>query len=192
MAESLEIKVEGDAKVKVLSSGPGGTEHLLKEAVDDIADRIEADAKAQAPQGETGELKAHPTDRTNTVVGTVEARAPLFGGGFAIQGPLGFVKGRGDVGGRDVVHIVIEVAKEPKHAIWVHEGTGIFGEHHTPIVPRTANFLVFRYHGKKYRRKFVFGQQPQPFLTEAYEYVDRTYVPRRVERLREEIAFLFS
>lgn len=188
----VKVRVEGDLdKVKIFSVGDAEVGHLIKDATDDIADKIEERAKFFAPVGKTGELKAHPTKR-DKLTGVVEGRAPLFGGGFAIQGPLGFVKGVGETPGRTVSHIVISIPDHPKHAIWVHEGTGIFGPHHSPIVPRSSPFLVFKGNHGWIRTRSVRGQSPQPYLEKAYLEVDASYVPSRVERLRAEIDVLLG
>jgi hypothetical protein len=74
------------------------------------------------------------------------------------------------------------------HAYWVHQGTGIYGPHHHPIVPRVAPYLVFHWHGRRWEKKSVRGQQPQPFLTEAYVYVNNIYAPAKVSQLRAQLS----
>jgi hypothetical protein len=83
---------------------------------------------------------------------------------------------------------IIRVGSPLQYAKWIHEGTGIYGPHKTPIVPVTAKALKFRA-GKmmgplpagvknlpKNKRGFVFaksvkGVPPTPFLTNAMKQV---------------------
>ncbi len=77
-----------------------------------------------------------------------------------------------------------------KHAMWVHDGTGIYGPKRTPIRPRRAKLLVFRPYRligpvksgkrglipKKYGRRTVAvaqvrGMPRTPFLTEPFKVV---------------------
>lgn len=61
------------------------------------------------------------------------------------------------------------------YAECVHEGTGLYGPHHTPIVPVTREFLKFKPKNpaaSKDKRSYIFrrsvkGQKPQPFLADA-------------------------
>ena len=57
------------------------------------------------------------------------------------------------------------------YAIFVLRGTGIYGPHGTPIKPRTAEYLVFRWPrvgpGLFYAKQ-VRGQRRQPFLQNAF------------------------
>lgn len=86
-----------------------------------------------------------------------------------------------------------------KYALWVHNGTGIFGPTGTPIRPKRAKFLVFVPSGKnvgarqlgdprrraKSRRtgavfaRSVVGQPRTPFLVEPFRIV-MTGVPIRI------------
>lgn len=63
-----------------------------------------------------------------------------------------------------------------RYAIWVHNGTGIYGPRQTKIVPKTANVLAWRSttHGAKRGKyagwafaKSVKGMKPNPFLKNA-------------------------
>jgi hypothetical protein len=133
---------------------------------------------------------------------SIETRAPSFGGGFTVRGAGGrFVRGGAtrEPGRRpssfagipegEFDQIDITVAREPRHAIWVHDGTGIYGPHRSPIVPRRAKNLVFRSHktGRRFVLPSVKGQKPQPFLDEAFVIINNTYIPVRIEKLRLEI-----
>jgi phage gpG-like protein len=81
---------------------------------------------------------------------------------------------------------VARVGTNVKYAIWVHEGTGIYGPRKTPIRPRNARVLRWpvknqsgqgarRYKGGKTSAfayaKQVKGVRPRPFLREALERV---------------------
>lgn len=51
----------------------------------------------------------------------------------------------------------------PEYALFVALGTGIYGEHKTPIVPKRAQFLRFVIGGKVIYTKSVKGQKPNPY-----------------------------
>lgn len=61
------------------------------------------------------------------------------------------------------------VGTKVKYAIWVHEGTGIYGPRGMLIRPKKAQFLVFRPKGSAQiiRAKSVRGMRPRPFLRDA-------------------------
>lgn len=64
---------------------------------------------------------------------------------------------------------VVLIGTNVRYARWVHDGTGIYGPHHTPIVPRRAKFLRFRPRGSSryvYARS-VKGMRPNPFMRNA-------------------------
>lgn|SRR5512144_2501453 len=56
-----------------------------------------------------------------------------------------------------------------KHAVWVHQGTGIYGPRGVPIRPKTAKVLVFKPKGstKNLYVKSVKGMKGRPFLRDA-------------------------
>jgi hypothetical protein len=56
-----------------------------------------------------------------------------------------------------------------RYAVWVHEGTGIYGPRHRRITPKSHKYLRFRPRGS---RKFVYaksvvGMRPTPFMRNA-------------------------
>lgn len=55
------------------------------------------------------------------------------------------------------------------YAMYVHEGTGIYGPVGHPIVPRRARFLVFEWHGQTWFLRSVRGQKPNPFADRAMD-----------------------
>ena len=185
----ITAKIEGDDVLVKGIFNSAKARHLLRDAVEDIADAIETEAKRQAPKGETGKLKLHPVDRDDTTIGIITGIA-AFGGGISIRGARGRFVGavsRGSPFGNVVARTSLTIADEPEYAKWVHTGTGIYGPYKTPIVPRTAPLLVFKYKGRSWGLKSVKGQKAQPFLREAYFIINRTFVPIRIEQLRTEI-----
>ena len=190
---------------------------LTAEAIRAIAEAIRDEASIQAPEGETGALKEHPVDihhlqRYGSAYvgvrgipglsyGEIVTEFPSYGGGLTVRGAGGrFVKGgslqapgtRGVISypgsaGHTVEELEITVAEEPHYAIWVHDGTGIYGKHHARIVPTTQRHLIFKRYGKKFKVDSVEGQRPNPYLERAFLYVNRTFVPARIEELRNSI-----
>lgn len=144
---------------------------LIEEAVEDIADAIETEARRRAPIGEStpdprrpppGRLKEHPVERSKGIIGVIST-APAFGGGLSIKGAggrfVGAAKGNitpGDIFAREV----ITLPEIPEHAKWVHDGTGIYGPRNSPIKPRTADSLVFYWRKRWNKVPTVRGQNP--------------------------------
>lgn len=65
------------------------------------------------------------------------------------------------------------VGTNVKHAIWVHNGTGIYGPRGMRIRPKTAKFLKFKPKGSN---KFVYaksvrGMKARPFLRDALKVI---------------------
>lgn len=181
-----------------------------RDAIFDIAERIEAEARRQAPVGDTGQLSRHPVDLEHDIRiqdeffqeeqrGGVVTDIPLFGGGTALRGRGGRFVRRAPAGlavgtvipeirgvfqpGRAFVRVAVKVAEVPRHAIWVHDGTGIYGPRRHVIVPRFAPYLKFSIDGRIFRRRWVKGQRPQPFLSNAFAVVNGTYIPLRLREL---------
>jgi HK97 gp10 family phage protein len=68
------------------------------------------------------------------------------------------------LGGKPAVRVGTNVY----YALFVHDGTGIYGPHGMPIVPRTAKVLMWRTKGgKKIFALKVKGMEPNPFLKDA-------------------------
>jgi hypothetical protein len=63
----------------------------------------------------------------------------------------------------------IRVGSNEKYALWVEEGTGIYGPHHSPIIPRHTHFLVFKPKGSSVYvfAKSVKGRPATPYLRPA-------------------------
>lgn len=67
-------------------------------------------------------------------------------------------------------YLTMRVGSGQYYALWVHDGTGIYGPRATKIKPKTAKYLVFRW--KKMGNKLVFfksvkGMKPNPYLKNA-------------------------
>lgn len=94
----------------------------------------------------------------------------------------------------------IAVGYGAPYAKWVEAGTGIWGPHRTPILPKQGNFLRFKAFDPKKRpgkRPFLFrhsvlGQVPQRFMLKAYMDTNRLYVPTRTQVLKNQIARALS
>jgi hypothetical protein len=165
MADFIRVEQRGDENIfDVIGNMPDKAVRLLRATIEDIADRIESQAIINAPE-DTGELKAHAVERVDNK--------------RRIQGPGGLV-----------VRSVLSVPKTPVYAKWVHDGTGIYGPKGTPIVPKKANFMRFQIDGKWFAKRSVRGQRPQPYLKEAAETVERTYVPVKIAELRAKLETL--
>lgn len=65
----------------------------------------------------------------------------------------------------------VRVGTSVAYAIYVHEGTGLYGPKHQVIRPRTAKVLAFKMksggNSKKIFARFTRGMQPNPFLKDA-------------------------
>lgn len=83
--------------------------------------------------------------------------------------------------------IAVGLRRQPKHGIFVHEGTGVFGPTKSPIFAGPGNVFVFHKEGTTRFRRFLWGQRPQPFIAEAVAMAESTYIPFRVIELGAEI-----
>jgi len=165
MAEFIRVEQGKNEDIfDLIGDMPDKALRYLRAAIEDIADEIEAVATANAPE-DTGVLKANAVARRD-----LKRR---------VQGPGGLV-----------VKSEISVPKEPVYAKWVHDGTGIYGPKGTPIVPRRAKFMRFQIDGKWFAKTSVLGQKPQPYLKEAVEEVERSFVPVKLAELRAKLETL--
>lgn len=87
----------------------------------------------------------------------------------------------------DSVTARISLTSRPRHALWVHEGTGLFGPRHSPIVSPRGNLMTFIANGRRVFTRSTVGQRPQPFFREAVEAMRHTYIPARMKQLGLEI-----
>lgn len=179
---------------------------FLKDHVDDLADEVASKAKELAPRGPTNRLKTegvvvHKEDfeipGEGRPGGELVTEVAAFGGGHSVRGAGGrftaatkeFSPGHifSGVLTNHTYQAFVELNPLIRHAKWVHQGTGLYGPYHSPIVPVRAPRLVFYWHGRKWRKRSVRGQKPQPFLDQAYEYVRNVYEPAKLSVLRAEI-----
>ena len=84
----------------------------------------------------------------------------------------------------------VGVMRTAPYAIWVHEGTGIFGSHRRPIRPRMGNIMAFDILGHTVFTRSVKGQRANPFFRRAFNTVANSYAPARLERLKHELGNL--
>lgn len=189
LEHEMSVEAKGDTLTLLAGDVPLRVLRLVQEAIEDIGDNIELGARLFAPE-DSGELSAHPVDRDKSKAGIVVGSAPLFGGGFAVRGPGGqfFYGGKDVQPGKVFYREIITVAEIPVHAKWVHNGTGIYGPHQSPIVPTRKPYLVFQGRYGKVVTRSVRGQPAQPFLLQAYRVANRSYVPFRLALLRGELA----
>lgn len=71
-------------------------------------------------------------------------------------------------------HGSITVGSPLPLARWIEKGTGVYGPHHTPIVPVRSSVLVFP-GGRRGTvfAKFAQGQHARPFLKQSLEAIHR-------------------
>jgi hypothetical protein len=69
----------------------------------------------------------------------------------------------------------VQIGSDLPYALWVEEGTGVFGPHGTPITPRTAPVMVFysRVYGGRVVTRNVIGQVGKHFLRNALGQINR-------------------
>lgn len=65
--------------------------------------------------------------------------------------------------------LTVRIGTNVEYAIWVHDGTGIYGPMHRPITPKKSRYLRFKPKGSS---KYVYaqsvkGMRPNPFLLDA-------------------------
>lgn len=65
--------------------------------------------------------------------------------------------------------LYIRVGTNVEYAIWVHDGTGIYGPLHRPIKPVSHRYLRFKPKGsaRYVYAKQIKGMRPNPFLADA-------------------------
>jgi len=83
--------------------------------------------------------------------------------------------------------VSVGVRRTAPYGVWVHEGTGLYGEHHRPIRATGGNVLHFVNNGQSLFRRSVRGQRANPYMRRAFTNVNATYVPARLELLKRQI-----
>lgn len=134
-------------------------DHLLKEAMDDIATHIESEAKKKVPR-KTGNL-FRAIDKTGAIKTGLGMEASV---GVDKTAPYGVYveKGTG-IYARGV-------------------GAAPFG-----IYPKAGNVLVFKVKGKTIYTPYVKGQKGQHYFEKAVDETTRLYAPERIRKLGEKL-----
>lgn len=130
------------------------TDHIVKDALKDLARGAEHALKRHAPVGATGHLRA------SIRAGNIHAPTgpPQDFGSF----PIGRRFGGGGRG------YEIEVRVGARYANYVQRGTGIYGPTHSKIFAQPGNVFRFEKKGEGPRYvKWIEGQKAQDFLGEA-------------------------
>lgn len=78
--------------------------------------------------------------------------------------------------------VAVGLRRHPRHAVFVHEGTGLFGEFRRPIVAPDKAFAFEASGNMVYARK-TRGQESQPFLRDAIRVAEASYIPIRLKKL---------
>lgn len=151
---TIELVVVGDREF-FMSLERRHPMFALADALDDIGEEIHHQSIVSAPKGKTGELSIHGVGRDRVM-------------------PVSPSIVRGSVGLR----------RRPEHGVWVHEGTGLFGRFHRPFFSPRGNVMRFRTdEGRWISRRFIRGQEPQPFFRDVVLAAEHTYVPARIRKL---------
>lgn len=220
----IDLFFDDRGALQIIGEGAFRAIQELRNAVEDIADKIELEAIRRAPDGEdrdTGreqlKLREHAVERSDAeisrlrsfadpgdfrgegVVADIRNEAPGF---RSIRGAGGrFVKGKASEAPgtriiprrpffrpeRVIIRIVLNVPTNPPHAMWVHQGTGVYGPHESPIVSPKGGTMTFKINNKWFRRKSVLGQRPNPYLISAYDEINLSYVPIRLAQLEAQL-----
>lgn len=153
---------------------------LIRDAVEDIADRVHEYAVLFAPS-QSGNLKSAIDKESEPFlldVGVLIFReAHLFPTTALAQ-------------------VGINPEKAP-YGNLVHGGSGIYGPYRTMITAKTLSEKTGRLKKMRFLKEGVWhfhdsvkGQKPQPFIERAYDIVKRSYAPARILRLKQEIGNL--
>jgi HK97 gp10 family phage protein len=157
------VIVVGDNELKAkMMAGSEEVKLLIKETVEDIAAESASVAQFLAPK-RTGNLAQNITSTRASI-------DPAIGGYSATAG----------------------VRKTAPYARWVEEGTGIFGPHGTPIVPKVGNFLIFKIGEKTIVTRSVKGQKGQHYMRRAFVQTRDVYTPLRLKVLEAKIGNLIA
>lgn len=111
------------------------------------------------------------------VWGNIGREAPTDEGKLANTGNWALEKA-GHLGYRIYTNLV--------YALFVHEGTGIYGPVGRPITPTRARFLVFEWQGRTWFLRSVKGQKPNPYADRAMESAEMR-IPEFVQRAIDEL-----
>ena len=164
MTDIIHIQGKDESLFEILASMPDKSLRELRDTIDDIADFIEREAIRRAPEGEE-ETDDIPLKEQAVIRRDFKRR---------VRTPDGLV-----------MKVEMEIPEgKPR---WVHNGTGLYGPLKRLIRPRTAPFMVFQIRGQQFRLKTVRGQRAQPYLDEAFDRAEATYIPVKLAELRAEL-----
>lgn len=88
--------------------------------------------------------------------------------------------------------LVATLKATAEHAVWVHEGTGIFGPSGNPIIPVRSKVLVFKIADRVIVTKSVKGQPANPFLRRGAKILRDTVASTLPKEIRQDIKVLLS
>lgn len=116
--------------------------------------------RSLAIQGSEDELRV----RANRVLSRARSLAPVDKG--TLRASLAVTFARSPAG-----EPVARIGSNLPYAIWVEQGTGIYGPSGSPITPRNGRYLVFTPRGatKPVFARSVRGRRATPFLTPALD-----------------------
>lgn len=119
----------------------------------------DAALKSIAIQASADDLKV----RANRVLSAARRGCPVDQGRLRASLAVEFVTQFGQP--------IARIGSNLPYAIYVHEGTGVYGPKGTPIVPRNGRYLVFTPKGSKTKvfAKSVRGMRGRPFLLDALD-----------------------
>lgn len=138
-----------------------------------------------ARRQDTGhEVREFAHDVADKVVEVARTLAPKRTGRLAMEG----IGARVEEETPGSIRIVAGLREHPEYGVFVHEGTGILGEHHHRVTPHTGNVLTWREGGIERFARSTAGQKPHPFVREAVVLVENTYLPARIALLGEEVS----
>lgn len=139
--------------VRVEASGKGAeVELLLRDFVEDVAQKAAASFRRKVPIGDTF--------RTWESVG--------------INGPFKTATGqwRATAGVGPIEKL--KPGESPNYPIFVHEGTGLFRKNNPGLIyPQHGNVMVFEVDGQTIFTRYTQGQPAQPYIQEVQEETER-------------------
>lgn len=164
----IEVKIEADSAAEAYGR-LGSTGHIRRELGDvlDESARLGAQsAELYAPKG-----KSHGLERA------ISSEHAKMQGDGSLQAVAGVTK---------VDPSGLPDAASEDYPFMVHEGTGLFGALKRMITPRTAPAMVFPGRTGLVVARRLKGQEPQPFVAEAFVDVN-VYLPQRLDKMVNDI-----
>lgn len=109
--------------------------------------------------GPSGEVGLEVRRRGNLVLNAARREAPVRTG--TLRGSLRMFVGS------EAGELAATIGSPLDYALYVHEGTGIYGPRHRPIRPVRARMLAWRDNGQWHFAREVRGTRPNRFLERA-------------------------